>query len=95
MITQIKPQNPIEIKLCIVSVVNVYKASTKVGTFEKHAPMCTLGVGGKPCEMGCCCLMPSEPRVLLRLLVELRVADLSRRRSRGGALGEDEPSSKM
>ena len=57
--------------------------------------MCTLGVGGRPCDMGCCCLTPSEPRVLLRLLVELRVADLSLRRSRGGALGDVEPSSRM
>ena len=56
--------------------------------------MCTLGVGGRPWEIGCCCLTPSEPRVLLRLLVELRVADLSLRlRSRGGALGDVEPSS--
>ena len=57
--------------------------------------MCTLGVGGRPCDIGCCCLTPSEPRVLLRLLVELRVADLSLRRSRGGALGDVEPSSRM
>ena len=63
----------------------------KIFTFEKQAPICTLGVGGKPLEMGCCCCCCFKgsplrlPEFSMPVGDDLR-ADLSRRR--GGALGE-------
>jgi hypothetical protein len=54
--------------------------------FEKQAPMCTLGVGGKPFERGWAGLAE-----LIIPLGEDLLADLSLRL--GGALGEVDPSS--